>query len=221
MNWSIDRYLSIDTLSYHSDLPTQFTQPHTIWEPIDWNGISSDQIIGVGSDLFTMLVAGATEIEAPIREYSHNSWNYLKSIHPQMAYFMGGEQHPDGSIKALGVWEKEERQHAPTFSKIYRQLTGKKLQLKPNSVSHYQASDSAVADAYHHTLNRISTEVRAAAVYLWLMAHSTGALQGLRSRNRSKMKSITLPNFGAVVAGHLKALISTNSQVPLKIYFIW
>jgi hypothetical protein len=179
MNRLINRYLSIEILSHRlSDLPTQFTQPHTrIWEPIDWKSISRNQIIGVDPDLFIMLVAGATEIETPIREYSQESWNYMKSLHPQMAYFMGGEQNPDGSIAALGVWEKEERQHAPTFKKIYRQLTGEKLQTKPNSVSGYQASDSALADVYRHTLSRISTEWGATSVYLWLMAHSTGALQ--------------------------------------------
>ena len=179
MNRLINRYLSIDILSHRlSDLPTQFTQPHPrAWEPIDWQAISRDQIIGVEPELFIMLVAGATEIEAPIRAYSQESWNYLKSIHPQMAYFMGGEQNPDGSILALGVWEKEERQHAPTFSKIYRQLTGEKLQSKPNTVGGYQPSDSAIQDVYRHTLSRISTEWGATSIYLWLMAHSTGALQ--------------------------------------------
>jgi hypothetical protein len=179
MNRPIDRYMSIDLLSHRlSDLPTQFTQPHTrIWEPIEWQGISREQIIGVDPDLFIMLVAGATEIETPIREYSQESWNYMQSIHPQMAYFMGGEQRPDGSIAALGVWEKEERQHAPTFSKIYHLLTGEKLQAKPNSVGGALVSNSALADVYCHTLSRISTEWGATSVYLWLMAHSTGALQ--------------------------------------------
>lgn len=178
MNWLIDRYMSIDILSHRlSDLPTPFTQPHTrFWEPIDWKGISRDQIVGVDPDLFIMLVAGATEIEAPIREYSQESWNYMKSIHPQMAYFMGGEQRPDGSLAALGVWEKEERQHAPTFSKIYHLLTCEKLQPKPNSVDNDGASKSA-AEVYRHILSRISTEWGATSVYLWLMAHSTGALQ--------------------------------------------
>ncbi len=179
MNRLIDRYMSIDILSHRlSDLPTQFTQPHTrVWESIDWKGISREQIIGVDPDLFIMLVAGATEIETPIREYSNESWNYMKSLHPQMAYFLGGEQRPDGSIVTMGIWEKEERQHAPTFKKIYHLLTGEKLQPKPNSVDSDGASKSALADVYRHTLSRISTEWGATSVYLWLMAHSTGALQ--------------------------------------------
>jgi hypothetical protein len=179
MNRLIDRYLSIDILSQRLiDLPTQFSQPHVRkWESIDWKSISRSQIIGVDPDLFIMLVAGATEIEAPIHEYSQESWNYMQSIHPEMAYFMGGSQNADGSIAAVGVWEKEERQHAPTFRKIYSQLTGEKLQPKPNSVNGYQPTDSAWQAVYNHTLSRISTEWSAVSVYLWLMAHSTGALQ--------------------------------------------
>jgi hypothetical protein len=131
----------------------------------------------VDPDLFIMLVAGATEIETPIREYSQETWNYMRSIHPGMAYFIGGTQNPDGSIATLGAWEKEERQHAPTFKKIYHQLTGEKLQLKPNSVNEYQSTNSALAAVSTHTLSRISTEWGAVSIYLWLMAHSTGALQ--------------------------------------------
>jgi hypothetical protein len=179
MNRLIDRYLSIDILSQRLiDLPTQFSQPHVRkWESIEWKSIDRNQIIGVDPDLFIMFVAGATEIETPIHEYSQESWNYMRSIHPEMAHFMGGSQNPDGSIASLGVWEKEERQHAPTFKKIYHQLTGEKLQPKPNSVSGYQATNSALEAVYNHTLSRISTEWGAVSVYLWLMAHSTGALQ--------------------------------------------
>lgn len=179
MNTLIDRYLSLDILSQRlTDLPTQFAQPHMRkWESIDWKSISPSQIIGVDPELFIMLIAGATEIEAPIREYSQESWNYLQSIHPEMAYFIGGAQNPDGSIASLGIWEKEERQHAPTFKKIYNQLTGEKLQPKPNSVSGYQSNDGALEAVYNHTLSRISTEWGAISIYLWLMAHSTGALQ--------------------------------------------
>jgi hypothetical protein len=179
MNRLLDRYLTIDILSQHLiDLPTQFSQPHVRkWEPIDWKSISRSQIVGVDPDLFIMLVAGATEIETPIHAYSQESWHYMQSIHPEMAYFMGGSQNPDGSIAALGVWEKEERQHAPTFRKIYHQLTGEQLQPKPNTVGGYQPHNSPLQAVYAHTLSRISTEWGAVSVYLWLMAHSTGALQ--------------------------------------------
>jgi hypothetical protein len=179
MNRLVDRYLSIEILSQRlTDLPTQFTQPHVrSWEPIEWKGISSNQIVGVDPELFIMLIAGATEIEAPIREYSQESSAYMQSIHPQMAAYIGGEYQPDGSISSLGAWEKEERQHAPAFSKIYQQLTGEKIKPKPNSVGGYQASDSEWQAIYDHLLGRISTEWGAASVYLWLMAHSTGPLQ--------------------------------------------
>jgi hypothetical protein len=179
INHLIDRYVSIPILSVHlGDLPSQFTNPHQRpWEPIDWQSITPEQIIGVDPALFVMIVAGATEIEAPIRQYSQESWGYLQELHPPMAHFMGGDWQPDGSLKKVGIWEKEERQHAPAFSKIYYQLTGEKMQAKPNSVLGYQPSADILADLYQHTISRISTEWGAVSTYLWLMAHSTGALQ--------------------------------------------
>jgi len=179
INYLIDRYLSVAILSDRlTDLPTQFINPHQRhWEPIQWQAINCSEIIGIDPQIFTLIVAGATEIEAPIRQYSQESWNYFQTVHPQMAYFMGGVQKPDGSVKVVGIWEKEERQHAPALSKIYQQLTGEKLQLKPNSVTGYQPTDDPWQAIYHHLLSRISTEWAATSVYLWLMAHSTGALQ--------------------------------------------
>ncbi len=179
INHLINHYMRIDRLSDHlADLPTQFSQPHTRhWEPIDWPAISTAQIIGVDPKVFTLILSGATEIEAPIREYSRESWQYLQTLHPEMAHFVGGARHADGSLQTPGVWEKEERQHAPAFSKIYHQLTGEKLQPKPNSVTGYQPTKAPWADAQGHLISRISTEWGASAVYLWLMAHSTGALQ--------------------------------------------
>jgi hypothetical protein len=179
INHLIGRYMDCDRLSGHlADLPLQFTQPHTRhWEPIDWQGISTAQIIGINPQIFTQLLASATEIEIPIRGYSEESWHYLQSLHPQMAEFMGGSRHPDGSIQSLGVWEKEERQHAPALSKIYQQLTGDRLCPKPSHVTGYCPTNDALAATKQHVVTRISTEWGAAAVYLWLMAHSTGALQ--------------------------------------------
>lgn len=179
INRGIDRYLSIDILSDRlADLPSQFTQPRQRpWEPICWQAIDREQIVGVDPALFISIVAASAEVEAPVRQYALESRDYLQSIHPQMAFFMGGEPNPDGSVKILGIWEKEERQHAPTFSKIYQQLTGEKLQPKPNSVVGYQPTDNPWEALYRHTLSRISTEWGATSIYLWLMAHSTGALQ--------------------------------------------
>jgi hypothetical protein len=179
INHLINHYMCVDRLSDHlSDLPTQFVQPHTRhWEPIDWKAISTDQIIGIDPTIFVQLLSSATEIEIPIRGYSEESWHYLQTLHPQMADFMGGTHHPDGSIQTLGVWEKEERQHAPALSKIYQQLTSEKLCPKPSDVTGYEVSDDPLAATKQHVITRISTEWGATAVYLWLMAHSTGALQ--------------------------------------------
>ncbi|UBF25147.1 hypothetical protein K9N68_26480 [Kovacikia minuta CCNUW1] len=179
INCLIDRYLSIETLSDRlSDLPSQFTNPHQRhWEPIHWKEIDRSQIVGIDPELFLKVIAGATEIEAPIRAYSRESWEYLQAVHPQMAYFMGGDYAEDGSTLTVGIWEKEERQHAPTFIKIYQQLTGEKLQPKPNSVDGCHPSGDPWADLHKHVLSRIATEWSAASVYLWLMAHSTGELQ--------------------------------------------
>ncbi len=179
INHLIDRYLSVEILSDRLiDLPTQFTHPQQRhWEPINWSAIHPDQIIGINPDLFLMVLAGSTEIEAPIRAYAQESWDYLETIHPQMAFFMGGEHNLDGSVKTRGIWEKEERQHAPAFSKIYQQLTGDRLNSKPNSVKGYEHRDDSWKALYHHVISRISTEWGAISVYLWLMAHSTGELQ--------------------------------------------
>jgi hypothetical protein len=179
INHLINYYMSFDRLSQHlTDLPTQFIDPSTRpWEPVNWQAIHPDQILGIDPVIFTQLLASAAEIEVPIRGYSQESWQYLRELHPQMAEFMGGSKHPDGKIATLGTWEKEERQHAPALSKIYQQLTGDRLSLKPNEVMGYVEHDDAYQAAQQHVMLRISTEWGAVVVYLWLIAHSTGALQ--------------------------------------------
>lgn len=179
INHLIDSYLAVDILSDRfGDLPAQFRNPRPRpWQPLNWKNIHRDQIIGINPDLFTLIIAGATEIEAPIRDYAQESWAYLQQLYPQMAIFMGGEQYPDGSVKKLGVWEKEERQHAPTFHKLYHLLTGEKLSPKPNSVQGYQSANNPREALYNHVVSRITTEWSAVSMYLWLMAHSTGELQ--------------------------------------------
>lgn len=178
VNQLIDQYLSIDILSDRlSDLPNQFTNPQQRpWQPINWQAIQQSQIVGVRPNLFLQILAGATEIEAPIRSYAEESWGYLQPLHPQMATFMGGTPLAGKSTHEPGIWEKEERQHAPVFGKIYQQLTGEKLMLKPNTVQGYQASGNPWNDLNQHLISRIATEWGAASVYLWLMAHSTDEL---------------------------------------------
>jgi hypothetical protein len=179
LNHLVDRYLNLEILSDRlSDLPSQFTTPHQRpWEPIDWKKVNANQIIGVEPHLFVQVIAGAAEIEAPIRGYAKESWDYLRNFHPPMAYFIGGEFSPESGAPSIGIWEKEERQHTPVMRKLYQKLTGETLQPKPNSVLGYQPGTDSLTEVYDHLSSRISTEWSAIAVYLWLMAHSTGELQ--------------------------------------------
>ncbi len=178
INHLIDRFLAIDILSDRlSDLPSQFTNPHQRpWDSIDWKQVNADLVIGVDLQLFIQVVGGAAEIEAPVRDYAQESWGYLHTFHPQMASFFYGETHESKGVQ-IGVWEKEERQHTPVMRKIYTQLTGQKFQPKPNTVAECQPGVDSQAAIYRHLSSRISTEWSAIAVYLWLMAHSTGQLQ--------------------------------------------
>lgn len=179
INYLLERYLSLAILTERLlDLPQQFENPQQRhWQKIHWQAINNSQIIGIPAELFLQVIASAVEIETPIRSYSLESWNYLQTAHPQLARFMGGVTDENGKIIEVGVWEKEERQHAPAFSKIYQQLTGKKLQPKPNTVEGYQPTGNPRQEIYNHGLSRISTEWSAVSIYLWLMSHSTGALQ--------------------------------------------
>ncbi|NKB17548.1 MAG: ferritin-like domain-containing protein [Pseudanabaena sp. CRU_2_10] len=72
---------------------------------------------------------------------------------------------------------KEERRHSPALAKIYKHLTGEQLIVKSIQVKPYQPSQNPHTDMYHHGLHRVATEYGATCLYLWLMAHSTGALQ--------------------------------------------
>jgi hypothetical protein len=179
INMLIDEYLSVEQLSDRlSDLPSQFETPHQRhWEPICWKQIDRSQIIDVEPELFLKIVASAAEVEAPIRDYSKESWDYFHGLHPQMATFMGGTFALDGTTLSIGIWEKEERQHAPAFRKLYQQLTGEELVSKPNSVNGCHPSSDPWEDLHDHVLSRLATEWSAVSVYLWLMAHSTGELQ--------------------------------------------
>lgn len=179
INYLIERYLSLDILSDRLiDLATQFENPHQRpWQPIDWKGIDKSQIIGVAPELFILIIAQAAEIESPIRAYAKESWDYLQKAHPQLARFVGGVYDENSTMIEVGIWEKEERQHAPAFSKIYQQLTKEKLNPLPNTVKGYQPTKDIRTEIYQHALSRITTEWSAVSMYIWLMAHSTGALQ--------------------------------------------
>ena len=179
INHLVDYYLSLNKLRDRlQDLPAQFDNHHVrIWKPIDWYAINQEQILGCDREVFLSIVIGTINTEAPIRGYTQTSRQYLEKIHPQMARFVGGIVAEDNTILEIGLWEKEERQHTPALIKTYQQLTGEKIIPQPRTVKTYQPTDDPYEDLYLHGLHRVMTEYGATCLYLWLMAHTTGALQ--------------------------------------------
>lgn len=175
----LDHYFSIAHLSDRlQDLPHQFHDPQPRpWKPIDWQAIALDQIVGIEPQVFLSILRGAIDTEAPIRGYTQTSRQYLEPIDPRMARFVGGVVGADGRLLEQGLWEKEERQHTPALLKIYAQLTGEKIIPLPHRVRAYQAGANPTLALYRHGLHRVATEYGAACLYLWLMAHTRGALQ--------------------------------------------
>ncbi|MBD6614600.1 ferritin-like domain-containing protein [Komarekiella sp. 'clone 1'] len=160
------------------DLQLQLQNPQSRpWKPIDWQTINRDQIIGIDPKIFLSILIGAMDTEAPIRGYTQTSRQYLEKLHPQMARFVGGTVDENDELLELGLWEKEERQHTPALIKIYMQLTGEKITPKLRTVRGYLPSNDPNEDLYRHGLHRVATEYGATCLYLWLMAHTTGALQ--------------------------------------------
>ncbi|WP_242045204.1 ferritin-like domain-containing protein [Anabaena catenula] len=179
INFLINHYLAVDKLQDRlQDLPLQFQNPQTRpWKVINWEAINCGQIIGIKPEIFLSILIGAMDTEAPIRDYTQTSRQYLTKLHPQMARFVGGTVAEDGKLLELGLWEKEERQHTPALIKIYTQLTGEKITPKFRIVRGYLPSNDPYEDLYRHGLHRVATEYGATCLYLWMMAHTTGALQ--------------------------------------------
>ncbi|BAU62731.1 hypothetical protein STA3757_00820 [Stanieria sp. NIES-3757] len=179
INSLIDQYLNLEKLQSHlEDLSQQFINPQPrCWQSIDWQTINQEQIIGINLDVFLTILQGASNTEAPIRGYTQTSRQYLAPIHPQMAKFVGGVVAQNGTILELGLWEKEERQHTPALSKIYRQLTNQTIILDIPTPRQYQLSKNPYSDLYRHGLHRIFTEYSAVCLYLWMMARTTGTIQ--------------------------------------------
>ncbi len=173
------RYLSLEHLSDRlADLPQQFDHPQVRpWQKIDWQDISPTQVVGIELEVFLKILLGAINTEAPIRDYTQASRQYLEAIHPPMAKFVGGSIAPDDSLQEPGLWEKEERQHTPALSRIYNQLTGEKPVPVPHQARPFQPVSDPRAALYRHGVHRVATEYGATCLYLWLMAHTTGALQ--------------------------------------------
>jgi hypothetical protein len=178
IKYLIDRYLSFEKLGDRlQDLPVQFDNPQPrSWQFIDWSAISSYQICSIDRQVFLSILIGIINTEAPIRAYTQTSRQYVEKIHPQLARFVGGIAK-GGTLTELGLWEKEERQHAPALIKVYQQLTTEKIAPQPPTVKLYQPTDNAYEDLYLHGFHRVMTEYGATCLYLWLMAHTTGTLQ--------------------------------------------
>ena len=160
------------------ELPQQFEHPQPRrWARIEWQSINSTLITGIDTPLFLAVLKGAIDTEAPIRDYTHTSRQYLDPIHPLMAEFVGGRVDDVGNAQSKGIWELEECRHAPALIAIYERIGGEKIDLNPKLARAYQPTDSPNTDLYRHGLSRIFTEYGAACLYLWLIGHSTGALR--------------------------------------------
>jgi hypothetical protein len=183
----INTYLSQTYLNDRlQELPQQFNHPQPRkWARIDWQSIDCDAIVGIESKLFLAIIKGAIDTEAPIRDYTHTSRQYLDPIHPLMAKFVGGTVDQIGNLQLSdraatpmkGIWELEERRHAPALIAIYQRLSGEKIKPNAKTARLYQPTNSPDDDLYRHGLHRISTEYGATCLYLWLMGHSTGILR--------------------------------------------
>ncbi|MFN6538822.1 MAG: ferritin-like domain-containing protein [Nostoc sp. EkiNYC01] len=218
----IDKYLAVEKLHDRlQDLPIQFANPQPRpWKLIDWQTINRNQIIGINPEVFLSILIGAMDTEAPIRGYTQTSRQYLEKLHPQMARFVGGTVGEDKNLLELGLWEKEERQHTPALIKVYTQLTNEKITAKHRTVRGYLPTDDPYEDLYRHGLHRIATEYGATCLYLWLMAHTTGALQDvLEELAQDEINHMTkfwgfgvwaFPDTGLMRIG--RTLIKTRSQ---------
>jgi hypothetical protein len=179
INYLIDQYLSYEQLGDRlEDLPQQFRHPQPRkWSTINWQDIHPEQVIGLELDIFLSILKGALDTEAPIRGYAQTSRQYLEPIHPSMARLVGGTVATDGTMIELGLWEKEERQHTPALSKLYRLLAAESITPRVKTAKSYRAWSNPYQDLYQHGLHRIITEYGATCLYLWLMSHTTGTTQ--------------------------------------------
>ncbi|PSB45963.1 ferritin-like domain-containing protein [Chamaesiphon polymorphus] len=175
----IETYFDRDYLNDRlQELPRQFERPHPRkWAKIEWHQIESHLIVGIEPAVFLAILKGAIDTEAPIRDYTHTSRQYLDRIHPAMAEFVGGTVDELGKRSSKGIWELEESRHAPALIAIYQQLSGERIQPNPKQARAYQPTDCPDNDLYRHGLSRIATEYGATCLYIWLMGHSTGTLQ--------------------------------------------
>jgi hypothetical protein len=190
----IDTYCSEQILERHlQELPQQFKHPEPrAWPLIPWHDIHPNQISGIDLDLFLLILEGAINTEAPIRDYTQASRQYLEPLHPAMADYVGGKIGAAGQVISLGLWEKEERRHTPALLKLYRQLSGDTILPTPHTARPHLNSSTPREDLYRHGLHRVATEYGAACLYLWLMAHCTGPLAAVMAElTRDEINHLT------------------------------
>ncbi len=175
------RYVTVEHLGDRlADLPHQFHHPQPRrWHPVSWAAIAPDQLSGIPLDTFCAILLGTINTEAPIRDYTQASRQYLAQFYPQMAQFVGGTVDSDGNVLTLGLWEREEKRHTPALVALYKKLAGEPPKSVPHPARPYTPSGNPRADLYRHGLHRIATEYGAACLYLWMMAYTTGPLQAV------------------------------------------
>ena len=111
VNYIARQYLNSELLCDRlEDLPLQFINPKPrSWQNIDWHNINQSQIINLDLSVFLAIIKGSLDTEAPIRDYTQTSRQYLETIHPQMAQFVGGKAREDNKMielitKTPGLW---------------------------------------------------------------------------------------------------------------------
>lgn len=162
------------------ELPAQLEQPQVRpWQPVPWIDVGANQLVGITPETFCALLLGAINTEAPIRDYTQSSRQYLAHLYPAMARFVGGKVDAMGKVNEVGLWEREEKRHTPALVKIYKCLTGNTPAIAPHAARPYLPATDPHENLYRHGLHRVATEYGATCLYLWMMAHTTGALQSV------------------------------------------
>ena len=163
-----------------AELPTQFECPMVRpWRSINWREVHAGQLEGITPEAFCALLQGTINTEAPIRGYTQSSRQYLEPLYPQMARFVGGQVDIAGNLTEVGLWEREEKRHTPALAKIYTILSGARPVIVPHAARPYRSAIDPRENLYRHGLHRVATEYGATCLYLWMMAHTTGALQAV------------------------------------------
>lgn len=161
-------------------LPRQLKQPTVRpWGAIAWHEVQPHQLVGIDRETFCATLLGTINTEAPIRGYTQSSRQYLERLYPAMARYVGGCVGESGKLVKMGLWEREEKRHTPALAKLYTILSGARPRIVPHAARPYQPAADPRENLYRHGLHRVATEYGATCLYLWMMAHSTGALQAV------------------------------------------